>query len=317
MNRKCHTMVSPYTFLRVLNRLLVNAKAPPVLSCMLSLNSIEAARKLSFRSVRELKTEVLEDMEWVITPLSSASLSPLLSPISPLSALSFCLSLSVRACVLPHPSVHPSPAPLPSPHPSPFPSPPPPPPPSRSSSRSRSRCRCHSFSPLMFVFCLTYPTCALPGPKLLTACSDITRVNDDFLPFYWSSPNYPLNNNPKDTCTIGVNPDSNTTYRVSILDMQLEPRSVGVPGCYDTLRLEDERRPTCITYVYCGNITDVKTREALMRHIQHLKMTLVTDWETQMRGMVIKVEGSLLLKRQNVLMLYLLIYIVFFLYHNK
>ena len=129
----------------------------------------------------------------------------------------------------------------------------------------------------------------------MTACSNITRVNDDFLPFYWSSPNYPLNYNPRDTCTISVNPDSNTTYSVSILDMQLEPRSVGVPGCYDKLRLEDEQQ-LANTYNYCGNITDVKTGEALTIDIQHLKMTLVIDGETQMRGMLIKVEGALLLK---------------------
>jgi len=122
-------------------------------------------------------------------------------------------------------------------------------------------------------------------------CSNKETVDGDFPPFYWSSPNYPLSYNSLDDCYISVNVESSKTYRVSILDMQVEARNPRDPGCYDKFRIEDMKQPAH-TYVYCGNITKVKTGEALVKDMQHLKMTFNSDGQMHMRGVLIKVEGG-------------------------
>ena len=122
-------------------------------------------------------------------------------------------------------------------------------------------------------------------------CSNKETVDGDFPPFYWASPNYPLSYNSHDDCFISVNVESSKTYRVSILDMQVEARNQRDRGCYDKFRIEDVKQPA-YTYLYCGNITQVKTDEALVKDMQHLKMKFTSDGQTHMRGVLIKVEGG-------------------------
>ena len=133
--------------------------------------------------------------------------------------------------------------------------------------------------------------CVLPGLKLITACSGETEVDGNVPPFYWISPNYPLSYDGGEHCHIRVNADSSKTYKVSFLDLEIEARGIGNPGCYDKVMIRNEQMPV-YTYTYCGRFASVKTGENLVMDMQHLKMTLYTDGATHMRGMLIKVEGT-------------------------
>ena len=132
----------------------------------------------------------------------------------------------------------------------------------------------------------------LPGSKLITACSgeEEVVVDGNVPPFYWITPNYPLSYDGGNNCAIKVNTGSTKTYKVSFLDLEMEARDFGTPGCYDKVVISNEQAEA-YTYTYCGRFASVKTGENLVMEMQHLKMTLYTDGQTHMRGALIKVEG--------------------------